>query len=272
MFDQVLSLCENNYNAAKKHCCHGGSNWSLILCNTMGCQECLRRDFHGGPDNYDCHKKMNCYVLKYGPAYISEIYHYLNTSKILESYEGQCINVLSLGCGFCPDYFAISQYITDKGLGISSDYYGLEKSTHWDSTRLNLPDIKYQQSDLTDPFTFENHQIIMMNKVFSTIYKHELHDVFLKNLIAAINTMDENSVFIFNDINSIHMGRDIFDETITPLFDAAQIRRFYTDSPPYKKDDWIHIQDNGIICPTTDISEINVLREVRKSVFFEYGK
>jgi hypothetical protein len=273
MFGQVLSLCEKNYNEAKNYCCHGSNNLALMFCNSSGCQECLKKDFRERPDDYDCDKKMNCYVLRYGSAYISEIYHYLNASKILEPYKGQGINVLSLGCGFCPDYFAISQYIDDRELGINFDYYGIEKSIHWNTTRLKFSNIKeYWQLDLTNPFSLKNCQIIMMNKVFSTIYKHKLHDVFFKNLVTAINTMDENSVFIFNDINSIHMGRDIFDETIAPFFDASKIRRFYTDSPEYKGNDWIHIQDNSIICPMTDIVEIDVLREVRKFVFFEYRK
>jgi len=272
MFDKVLSLCKNNYEQAKNYCCHKSV---LKPCN---CEQCLYEGFRNSnqPDDYNCDKKMNCYVLKYGSAYISEIYHYLNTSKILEPYKGQSINVLSLGCGFCPDYFALSQYITDKGLGISLSYYGIDSSEHWKSTRLNFSDIKYGQSDLTNSFSFENSQIIMMNKVFSTIHKHKLHNVFLKNLIAAISTMDKNSVLIFNDVNSIYMGRDDFSKYIDHLFNKGQIRKFYTDNPENEackgNGSWLHIQDNDIICPIIDISGIDVLREVRQFVFFEYRK
>jgi len=278
MFDNVLSkckdnydLCKNNYEQTKKYCRYG-DGLALILCSSKGCQECLNIDFNEGPDNYDCYKKMNYYVLKYGSAFISEIYHYLNISKILEPYKGQRINVLSLGCGFCPDYYALWQYITDNELGISLSYCGIDKSEYWDSTRLNISDIKYQKSDLTDPFSFENCQIIMMNKVFSTIYKHKLHIVFLQNLEAAINTMDKNSVLIFNDVNSVYMGRDVFSRCIDPLFEG-RIRKFYTDNPEYKGDGtWEHIQDDSIICPITNISGIDVLQKVRQSVFFEYRK
>jgi len=271
MFNQVLSLCKNNYEQAKNYCCH---NSVLMPCN---CEQCLSEGFRNPnqPDDYNCYKKMNCYVLKYGSAYISEIYHYLNTSKILEPYKGQCINILSLGCGFCPDYFALSQYITDKGLGISLSYCGIDNSEHWNSTRLNFTNVK--QSDLTNPFSFENSQIIMMNKVFSTIHKHKLHNVFLKNLENAIkNTMMKDTILIFNDVNSIYMGRDDFSKCIDPLFNKDQIRKFYTDNPENEackgNGSWLHIQDSSIVCPITDISGIDILREVRQFVFFEYRK
>jgi hypothetical protein len=217
---------------------------------------------------------MNYYVLKYGPAYVSEIYHYFETSKILETYQNQTINVLSLGCGFAPDFFAISQYIKDKGLNVYFQYYGIDQSNYWNTTRLTGNGMTYWQHDLTNPllpFSFQNYHIIFMNKVFSTIYKHNLHSYFLKNLINAINTtMAKNAVIVLGDINDQDMGRDEFDRTISGHF--SSVKRFYTAVSTYFERNWILIPQTNIIYPLNNYGSISPLPGPTKTVFFEYRK
>ena len=152
MFSNIITQCENN--VLSMPCCHNdGRN-----CN---CYSCLYSGFRDTPDEYDCDKKMNYYVLKYGSSYISEIYHYLEDSQVLESLNKNSLNILSLGCGFCPDYYAIDQYITDKRLSISFQYCGLDNSIAWDKTRLSHSNIHYIQSDLLQLFNIQNANIIM---------------------------------------------------------------------------------------------------------------
>jgi hypothetical protein len=216
---------------------------------------------------------MNYYVLKYGSSYVSEIYHYLENSLVIESLGVNNLNVLSLGCGFCPDYYALSQYISDKGLNITFQYYGLDNSTAWDTTRISHSNALYNQSDLLQPFNISNAHIIMLNKLFSTIYRHSLHGGFLQNLTTAINTtMTENGVLVFNDVNSIHMGRDVFDRQISLLFPQTNIRRYYTDNPPYIGTNWGQISQNTIVCPITALPFVEPINFINRNVFFEYRK
>ena len=106
MLNKILTQCLNNYPTFP--CCHKDDR-------NCYCYNCIQPSFYdGGVDEYDCPKKLNFYVLKYGPSYVSEIYHFLSASQILEHFQDKNINILSLGCGFSPDYFAISKYISDN--------------------------------------------------------------------------------------------------------------------------------------------------------------
>jgi SAM-dependent methyltransferase len=223
MFNQVLTKCLTNYQ--QMSCCHNDDR----ICD---CYKCLQPGFYaGGLDKYDCHKKMNFYVLKYGPSYISEIYHSLTTSQLLERFQDN-INILSLGCGFSPDYYAILKYILDNNLVLNFRYYGWDISQFWDSTRPPLENIVYQTMDILRPFSFANSQIIMVNKIFSTVYRHNQYTIFLQNLISAItDTMEPNSILVFNDVNNYKTGRDKFDRCIAQLFNNVNVKRYYNS--PY---------------------------------------
>lgn len=271
MFTRVLQNCKNNY--LQMPCCNDRDP------NPCDCGSCLREQFRDNQDKYDCHKKMNYYVLNYGPSYISEIYHYLNKSKVLEKFTDKNINILSLGCGFGPDYYAISKYIEDNHLNLNFNYYGLDNSVYWCTTRIPNINANFMLFDLTNPFSFETNQIIIMNKVFSTIRKCEttIKEIFINNLIRAINTMAPNSVLIFNEVNSYYMGRDELDNRIKNLFN--NITRYYTDSPPYPNlsnphhpKDWVNISDNHIVCQSINNGNITSLQEITQTVFFEYWK
>lgn len=75
--------------------------------------------------------------MNYGPAYASEIYHYLAQSQILENnFNGHSLNVISLGCGFSPDLIALLKYINDRGLIITVRYLGLDNEALWNSLRI----------------------------------------------------------------------------------------------------------------------------------------
>ena len=268
MFNQVIEQCLKNY--PNLPCCHNDGRY----CN---CYDCLKRGFFGGLDEYECPKELNYYVLKYGPSFISEIYYYLSASLILEHFQGNGINVLSLGCGFSPDYYAILKYISDHKLPLRFNYYGWDISTIWQSTRLTKPNLIYQTVDLLNPFPFENCHIIMLNKIFSTICRQKNQSVFLANIVDAIeNTMPKGAVLIFNDVNHFDKGRDLFDNKISPFFDPAKIRRYYTDDPDHPAcrgyGTWHQIPQNQMIYPTDYAPDIGPLDIFAQNVFFEYWK
>jgi len=80
MFNQVINQCMNNVSLM--NCCHNDGRHCYCYDN------CIKPGFYeGGLDTYDCRKKVNFYVLKYGPSYISEIYYYLSVSKIAEIFQ-----------------------------------------------------------------------------------------------------------------------------------------------------------------------------------------
>ena len=118
---RILTLCDIIYNNTS--CCHNDPN------RVCDCSVCLREGFYGGRDTYSCLKKLCYYTMSYGPACVSEIYHFLSFSRILEQhFNGRTINILSLGCGFGPDYVAAMKYIAEQHLNITVNYCGIDIS------------------------------------------------------------------------------------------------------------------------------------------------
>ena len=88
------------------------------------CFECLRNSFYSQQnDTYNCLKKLCYYTINYGPAYVNEIYSFLQQSKLLEKFNKNIINIYSLGSGFSPDFIAMEKYIKTpiQGIGAISE-------------------------------------------------------------------------------------------------------------------------------------------------------
>lgn len=218
---ELLLKCNKKYGELE--CCH--SNGRPCACN-----ECLRGGFYGGgPECYNCEKKMHYYVLNYGPSYASEIYHYLSESKILEivSRGKKSINVLSLGCGFAPDLLAIRKYIADNRLSVHIDYHGIDESSSWNNVRIKDPHASFENGDVTSSLDFTGYDLIFIVKLFSTLKGLGKHRSFLELLTDSITRqLGPESVIVFVDVNLDSKGRDIFNPHISRLFQAARRYRF----------------------------------------------
>ena len=260
---KILLKC--NDNLKQLACCHTGKS----DCN---CYECLREGFYGKPDTYDCEKKMNYYVLNYGPSYASEIYHYLCNSKLLEWFsDRKKIKIISLGCGFAPDLIAISKYIDDIQLPLQFEYVGIDKSIYWQNVRYTKENANFIVADVIASLNLKDFDLVIMAKLFSTLYNHKVHDQFLLSFTnAAQKQLKPNSIVVFNDINSHHTGRDVFHNNMKGLFGSC--RQFYCANPPYKDYKWIKIPENHIVFPIPINLSIDPLQEIRNNIFFEYRK
>jgi hypothetical protein len=255
---------EKSYQEVDRlNCCHQDGR-------PCCCYDCLKLGFHNEPDEYDCPKKLSYYIGKYAASYTSEIYNYLSKSKIIDQFNNGLLRVLSLGCGFSPDYYAISQYIADNRLNITLEYSGFDNSIHWNAARISYPNLNFNFVNLLHEFRINGFDIVIMNKVFSTIYKHNQENIFLQHLSNAIDwTNGDPLIFIFNDVNSIHMGRNVFDSFIAPKF--TSVRQFCTSSSIYKGFGW-EILESQMVFPIIPNPEIDPLDEIRQYIFFEYRK
>jgi len=168
----ILSSCDQIYRSAP--CCHSDGR-------DCYCYSCLHSSFYSPtPDTYQCQKKICYYIMNYGPAYSSEVYHYLSESQILENnFNCQSMNILSLGCGFSPDLVAIERYITDNNLNITFNYLGLDNSPHWSSLGIAHPYAQYYLQDVLSGFKFSGYDIIFINKLYSTLKKNGQHSQFV---------------------------------------------------------------------------------------------
>jgi hypothetical protein len=262
VLDQLIKQAYENIEFM--NCCHSDDR-------ECDCSPCLRADFRDRPDEYNCPKKMNYYVAKYAASYSSEFYNYLLASQILNEFDCKGLRIISLGCGFAPDYYAINKYVVDHDLKVSLFYLGLDKSPYWGTARISYPNLQFELFDLTTPFSFASFDIVIMNKVFSTLLKNKQSETFIANLQNAIDTsMKPSALLIFIDVNSFYMGRDMFDNSIRKKF--TRIRKYYTGNPPYAEPAWIKTASNEMIFPIIKNDKIDPLNEIRNFVYFEYRK
>jgi len=167
-------LAKVNEIYLKQSCCH---TKDCYLCN---CYPCMKRSFFDGQDDYSCLKKLCYYSLNYGPVFVSEIYHFLAYAKILESFsDRENIRVLSLGCGFGSDLIAMNKYIYDTHLNSNLLYVGVDKEPLWENIRFADECAEFFVYNVFDGFSFNDFEIIFINKLFSTLKRYGFHEKFL---------------------------------------------------------------------------------------------
>jgi len=261
----MIKLLTNCNNIQKSQaCCHTDGR---ICC----CYNCLRDGFYAGIDSYSCLKKLCYYVMNYGPAYVSEIYHFLGASRLLENNFHNSINVLSLGCGFGPDFIALQKYIYDNNLSTDVKYFGYDQEQNWLNITHgiinNLPII----ANILNGFTLKNRNIIFLNKFFSTLLKNGTARKFLDKFIPEIkNVMSAGSVIVFNDVNHYKLGRDVFDSEVGKVA-AIEGKYFFNIESAYSNN-FTEIPWIQNICNIPDGLPISPKNSVTKSVFYVYKK
>ena len=260
MLSNTLIECDSVIGSID--CCKGDN----FLCN---CVNSLVEDYHERPDSYDCEKKMGTYVLRYGPIYASEIYHYLNFINFKEYAETKDeINIVSLGCGFAPDYAAVKEYLYDNNIDISVNYIGIDSSDCWDMARPENDECCFYNADLTEPFELPRADLVFVCKLFSTLYRNDVEDAFLDNLQHAVeSSFDEETRLIFIDVNHINMGRDKFHDRMKRHL--RNFNQYYFSG--YTGNNWCKIPGNGIMFNIPENLIVNQLDSVGKTVVFEYG-
>lgn len=262
MFLDALTKCDNE---VRKLICCG----ERTPCN---CEECLRDDYYNRTDTYDCQKKMDTYAIKYGPSYVSEIYHYLEYSSILNNFQNSQLNVISLGCGFAPDFYAIKKYCIDKQLKIDLNYHGLDISVAWNTARPSIETgCKFIHADLTQPFSLQGANIVFVCKSFSTMFRHQIHNDFLQNLSSAITqNMPVGSFLVFVDVNHYNMGRDFFDSSLSQKITPTT--KYYFCGAGYIKPDWNEIKSTNVIYQMDQNFSVSSIPNTNDTVIFEYRK
>ncbi len=243
-------------------------------CKTDGtecnCLSSLKDDYYNRADTYNCHKKMNTYVLRFGLAYASEIYNYLSFSKFKNKFDlSKPLNVKSLGCGFSPDYYALKQYFQNQNIQTQINYIGLDSGECWNLARPNDGNCSYPLSDLTTPFDLSNTDVVFISKVFSTLYKNDNGSVFLLNLENAIKqTLKTGALIVFIDINTNKMGRDQFHSSVSKYL--PNFNQYYFGG--YSGYNWLKINENEMVFPVPPMLSIEPLTSTGQTVVFEYRK
>lgn len=232
----------------------------------------MNADFTSRPDSYNCEKKMSTYVLKYGAAYASEIFHYLVTSNFINKIDkSRPLKVISLGCGFSPDYFAIKKYFEVNNISQPLKYTGVDKSTCWNAIRPEIDECKYLSGDIEKPFTLKSPDVVMICKLFSTLYRNDKNaaEKFLQNIEKVVReNFLPSTILIFVDVNHIDFGRDVFHQKVSSIL--PNYTQYYFDG--YTGNNWTHIPQKELVFEIPPGSGQVLPHSVGKTVVFEYRK
>ena len=239
------------------------------------CLDCVKGNFRSyNRDTYDCVEKLAHYTIFYGPIYVSEIYHFLRESQILENNFlefDKSINVMSLGCGFGPDKIALEKYRKDKWLDIEFYYTGYDIEPLWleisSPLMTGVPEIK---NIIKDNFDCSETNIIFLNKVFSTLKNNDLHEDFLDNFKNQLDYLPIGSLIVYNDINHFNEGRDIFKRfALDNSFEI--IGKYFFNNSSYN-DNYTIIESTQNICNIPDNLPCESKTDPAQLVFIVYKK
>lgn len=263
MLSSTLQQCNNRLPTYQ--CCKENH-----ICN---CVNSLKDDFSIRPDTYNCQKKMDTYVLRYGLAYASEIYHYLEATNFQSKINlNQPLIVKSLGCGFSPDYYAIKKYFEDYKIQTPINYTGLDSSSCWDLSRPITNECNYVSYDLTSEFDISNADILFICKVFSTLHRNDKGNDFLRNLQIASNQLKSGAIIVFIDINNREMGRDVFHNNVKQYLPIFSQYYFDREENSYVGYEWERINNTNIVFDSPNNLNVIPLQHAGKTVIFEYRK
>ena len=245
-----------------------------VYTDLNGCYDCLQQSFrNSNSDTYDCLIKLALYTINYGPIYVSEIYHFLEQSKLLENYFigfNRPVNIMSLGSGFAPDDMALHRYRYDNLLPINFNYYGYDIEPYWNYiTNTNASPITY---DVLNGFDCTSIDILFINKLFSTLKNHNLNDCFLDELEVALRSLPNDSFVIFNDINHKDMGRDEFHRfALSNSLNCIEKYYFKVADNTYNNG-YTEISSSHNICQIPNNLPCPPKPSVNQTVFFLYQK
>lgn len=204
-FVEIYNFIKNTYNFGLKKYIESGGNLCELSINFF--------DNENRPDYNKLHVQQS-YLLKYCLAYSFE--YYKMYKKILSFIKDKSeLNVLSVGCGSCLDYWSLCYLLYNVGLDIKINYVGVDP-------------IKWYANDIENSFNKEvdNDKFNRRNKdncyfIQSTVdnfYQKIGDDIsyLIKNLDIVIfpRSIEE----IYNDKNSNEIVKNIITNIDNDIF------------------------------------------------------
>lgn len=248
LINRITDFSKNEYedNSSKYSCddcnhCYECPKDNSDVCED--CKDCLEQiHYHDskGKTDYDCINMINFYVCCYIFKYASEILYLIRQSDLIK--ELNEYNILSFGCGACPDLMAFEKYNEYDEKFIR--YTGIDINKLWDDVHTEIFDYTYNKNIEThficeDAFgvvesgDIANINIIILQYFISHLNNTDQIDDFFDNLVENIisnNTNSEPIIIMINDANSYKCGRDCFIKLYNKLIASGYdctYKKFY---------------------------------------------
>lgn len=258
LINEIMHFCNTEYSKVNtefrcRDCKHTGD------C-PGSCKKCLEEihyplKYQTGKKMYDCPNLINFYVCDYSYKYTMEIYYLLQKCQSLTDLSQY--NILSLGCGACPDLMAFEAYIQKNQINKKITYRGIDKNLLWAPVHNQIQ--KYYSDIITyinlqhdedvfeflEWFSISEINVVILQYIISAMYTLLPHDRidYLFDLVinSVIQYRDVSKPFIviLNDVNSNNMGREMFIhfwEKIQSAGLQGRANKYYFDGRHIKND------------------------------------
>lgn len=229
LIDDIVDYCNKKYTTFGDKCGNGVCSHPTGKCSGS-CYNCLYEIHYFDGDKckhkslYDCQKMLYHYVCQYTLRYASEILHaFKDENCFLSTFES--INMMSIGCGGCPDLMAMEMLLHDSGITVPVSYKGYDINSLWlpvhNRVRCycndNDIDSKFMCEDAINYFSkyySKSTNVIVISYLLSYLYntpqKKEIRDFFDRLIENVIVRNNDKKLIVFNDVNSCNRGRDYF--------------------------------------------------------------
>lgn len=236
LIDDIVDYCNKKYNTLGDKCGNGVCSHPTGKCSGS-CYDCLYQIHYFNSSQcdkkslYDCPKMLYHYVCQYTLRYASEILYALkDETSFLSTFDN--INMMSIGCGGCPDLMAMEKFMYDNGIMAPLSYNGYDVNPLWLPVHnrvkgycaINGIISRFMREDAINYFSkfySLNTNVIVISYLISYLYntpqKKEILAFFDRLIDNVIVRNNDKKLIIFNDVNSCNRGRDYFDAFLRKL-------------------------------------------------------
>lgn len=248
LYKKLTDFCHDQYrktdcnNCNHQICCPGNPR--------KNCKQCLEEihfpyKYPNGRKDYDCKRMLYFYVCDYVSKYASEILYLLRESNALNEIDNY--NVLSIGCGACPDLIAFERYCQENEFQKTVKYYGIDVNEKWKTIHNVIRNYKtsylikaqFEYSDaVKENCIIQNVNIIVLQYVISHFYNNgqiiQIDSFFQKFVEEFVKNKQKNApmIILINDVNSTYRGRDYFSDLEKKILSSGfhcRSNRYYFD-------------------------------------------
>lgn len=195
LYDSLIDYCHASYltsecgNCNHPGCCPG---------NPYGnCKQCFEEVHYPsrnplGKKDYDCDRMLYFYTCCYAAKYASEMLYLMCKSEAMAEIEDY--NVLSIGCGSCPDLMALERYCDEPGSEKTIEYTGIDMNKRW--TMIHN-EIKRHPSDIIQRSNFSYRDAVTgLFPIIDTnvvVLQYFISHLYNNGQIANVNFFSKNS-------------------------------------------------------------------------------
>lgn len=271
LFDCVVDFCNKKYIDYGISCGHSGNCNNTHECNhpngkcskidNRSCEYCLNQ-IHFGKKNqkegkeqgevrasYDCPKLINYYVCRYSYGYMSELYAIFKKNYVKSFLVGfNSYDILSLGCGACPDLMALELLNKQENIKKNIKYTGIDNNEYWvevkdriehyvKGNQATINAFNYYNNDVYkffDEYTGE-YNIVCINYLISSLYNTDqikktdnerVKELVRKIVNGFINNRNKYMIIIINDTNNNEYANNctIFEDFISIFNETKELK------------------------------------------------